>query len=76
MSSKVYNRVIGRLESGQPGPTVILIGSLHGNEPAGAEALTRVFAGLEADLSRLRGTTIGLAGNLAALEKKGAIRGY
>lgn len=66
MSSRVYNRVIGRAGGDHPGPTLILIGSIHGNEPAGAQALTRVFSTLNAGVDQLRGEAIGLIGNLRA----------
>ena len=60
-------RVISRYTTGRGGPTVVLIGGLHGNEPAGAQAIARVLARLEADGVPLRGEVTGLAGNLAAL---------
>ena len=60
-------RVFGRL-SGAPGPTLIVVGGLHGNEPAGAIALARIFARLrEHDGSGITGTFVGLAGNVKAL---------
>ena len=37
-------RVLGRLQGRKPGPTLILVGGLHGNEPAGVLALQRMFA--------------------------------
>ena len=67
MSSRVYNRVIGRAGGDHPGPTLILIGSIHGNEPAGAQALTMVFSTLNGGEDELRGEAIGLIGNLRAL---------
>lgn len=60
-------RRIGRLVGERPGPTLIVVGSLHGNEPAGVEGLRRVFTRLPG-CGELAGEVIGLAGNLAALE--------
>ena len=61
-------RVLGRLEGRKPGPTLILVAGLHGNEPAGVLALQRLFATLAADPRGLdRGRAVALAGNLKAL---------
>lgn len=48
-------------------PTLILVGSLHGNEPSGVDAIRRVFAELRKDDARVRGELIGLVGNVRAL---------
>lgn len=57
-------RELGRV--GSAGPTVVLIGAVHGNEPAGRAAIERVFASLEPN--RLRGRVVGLTGNRRAFE--------
>ncbi len=62
-----YARVLGRHTSGRPGPTVVVTGGVHGNEPAGCEALLRVLARLEREQVSLRGELWGVAGNLRAL---------
>ncbi len=66
-------RLLGRLEGRKPGPTLILVGGLHGNEPAGVLALQRMFAALASEARRSgvpgldRGRAVALAGNLKAL---------
>ena len=60
-------RVVGRYRGTRPGPLVIFVAGLHGNEPAGIEALERLFRGLESEAPPCRGEILGLAGNLAAL---------
>ncbi|MFW5696951.1 MAG: succinylglutamate desuccinylase/aspartoacylase family protein [Fimbriimonadaceae bacterium] len=40
------------VESGQPGPTVMIVGGVHGNEPAGAEAAKQILE-WEIDSGRL-----------------------
>jgi succinylglutamate desuccinylase len=60
-------RELGRIEAGDPGPTLICLGGLHGNEPAGVLALDRVLQQLYRNPAGLRGRLVGLAGNLAAL---------
>jgi predicted deacylase len=59
-------RVIERLRGGV-GPTLIAIGGLHGNEPAGVEVLRAVLGRLREDDAPVRGEVVGLIGNLRAL---------
>jgi succinylglutamate desuccinylase len=62
-----FSRVLGRYEGTAPGPTLIVTGGLHGNEPAGAVAARHVLDLLSARAPALRGRVVALAGNLAAL---------
>jgi succinylglutamate desuccinylase len=65
------DRVLGRLGEAAPGaPTLIVVGGLHGNEPAGVEASRRVTAALEDRRARLRGPVVFVAGNLQALARR------
>lgn len=50
------------------GPTLIITGGLHGNEPAGIEAMRRVIPELNLLKSKLRGRVYFVAGNTTALE--------
>ncbi|MFD2565677.1 succinylglutamate desuccinylase/aspartoacylase domain-containing protein [Aquimarina rubra] len=61
-------RLIGYYKGGQPGPTLIFFGGIHGNEPAGVFALKRVFEELENLKTPMSGTMYGISGNLWALE--------
>lgn len=61
--------VIGAFTGEAAGPTLIVIGGLHGNEPAGVEALFRVSAELAELEAPLRGRAYFLAGNTRALLK-------
>jgi hypothetical protein len=63
------NRQLGRIDGRQRGPTLLCLGGVHGNEPAGVLALQRVFRHLHAAGTPLRGDFIGLAGNLTALAR-------
>lgn len=63
-------RVIGEYAGGRPGPAVVLIGGLHGNEPAGILAIESVLGRLRAERAPLRGRVLGLAGNLGALAQR------
>lgn len=51
------------------GPTVVLIGSMHGNEPTGAVAIHQVMEELALSRVNLRGRVLGLLGNMEALAK-------
>lgn len=62
------HREVGRAGGDVAGPTLIVIGGVHGNEPSGLDAMARVFAHVEEHRVPIRGTFVGLAGNLGALE--------
>jgi succinylglutamate desuccinylase len=66
-------RVIGRFTGAYPGPLLIVLGGVHGNEPAGVEALSLIFKMLEIEPVvnpdfRFCGRLVGLRGNIQALE--------
>jgi len=61
------NRVIGKIETGKPGPTLVFFAGIHGNEVAGVFALEKVFADLEKVKDKIRGKVYGISGNLKAL---------
>ncbi|MEJ2086082.1 MAG: succinylglutamate desuccinylase/aspartoacylase family protein [Acidobacteriota bacterium] len=60
-------RQLGELRGVEPGPTLICVGGLHGNEPAGVLATQRVFTSLKGQEASFRGPFIGLVGNRQAL---------
>ena len=64
--ARAYRREIGRTGDGN-GPTLVVVGGVHGNEPSGVEALESVFAKIEQRGIPVRGRFIGLSGNLRAL---------
>ena len=61
------SRIIGTYSSGIPGPLLFVIGGIHGNEPAGVSALRRVFDTLDEINPEIKGTLIGVRGNVKAL---------
>lgn len=66
-------RVLGTLDSGRPGPTLLVTGGVHGNEPSGVTALQRVLArlhGAGGAAALARGRLVALAGNLPALGER------
>jgi hypothetical protein len=63
------DRYLGKLKGGQPGPCLVFFAGIHGNEPSGIFALNQVFEELQKSGYPFKGTIIGLAGNLWALER-------
>jgi succinylglutamate desuccinylase len=67
-SGFTYRRLIGRYAGDRPGPLLLCVAGLHGNEPAGVTALEHVMDLIRRRRPRMRGDLVGLAGNLGALE--------
>ncbi|MEQ9468220.1 MAG: succinylglutamate desuccinylase/aspartoacylase family protein [Ekhidna sp.] len=61
------SRMIGEKKGKEKGPTLIFMGGIHGNEPAGVFALCKVISQLNPE--RLRGNIYAISGNLHALRK-------
>jgi predicted deacylase len=57
-------RVIAELRGEAPGPTLVIVGGIHGNEPAGISAARRVLGTLTA--ADVRGEILALIGNRRA----------
>jgi hypothetical protein len=64
------HHLIGAIRGSLPGPTLIVVGSIHGNEPAGSLASYRILADIESKRQNLRGELILLYGNTRALSRK------
>jgi predicted deacylase len=64
-----YPRVIGRMRAQAPGPTVISIGGMHGNEPSGVIALRQLVERMEKEQLLRSGEFIALTGNIGALQE-------
>lgn len=61
--------LIGGYSGAAAGPTLIVVGSIHGNEPAGAEALFRVSETVAPKQEHLSGRVYLIAGNTRGLPK-------
>ena len=59
-------RILGKIEGTNPGPTVVFFGGIHGNETSGVFALKDALAGINS--AYVKGTIYGIAGNLKALK--------
>ena len=67
-------RVIGQYTGEVKGPLLIVLGGMHGNEPAGVKAIDLLFKMLEVEPItnpefKFHGKIIGIRGNLRALEE-------
>ncbi|MBV6655815.1 MAG: succinylglutamate desuccinylase/aspartoacylase family protein [Mameliella sp.] len=67
-----HKRLIGRYTGEYKGPLLICFGGMHGNEPAGIQALTILFKLLELEPEsnpdfRFKGKIVGFRGNLRAI---------
>lgn len=67
VADRATDRVIAHVRGGA-GRTLIVVGALHGNEPAGVEALRRVVSRLP-EPDRLRGEMLAVVGNVTALDR-------
>ncbi|MCA8956975.1 MAG: succinylglutamate desuccinylase/aspartoacylase family protein [Planctomycetes bacterium] len=65
--TRTWRRILGIHDTGIPGPTLVALGGIHGNEPAGVDALLRVLDRMRSQSMPLRGRLVALAGNLEAL---------
>ncbi|MCC7065676.1 MAG: succinylglutamate desuccinylase/aspartoacylase family protein [Planctomycetes bacterium] len=63
-------RELGRWDCGRPGPTLLVLAGIHGNEPAGVLAVQRVLGQLQEMELPLAGRIVAIAGNLAALREQ------
>ncbi len=61
------SRLIGKIESGNQGPTLVFSGGIHGNEPSGVIALVNVLNTLQKQNIPLKGNLLAIIGNVQAL---------
>lgn len=68
-------RIIGKYTEGRNGPLLLVLGAVHGNEPAGVKALEYLFKMLEVEhitnpKFKFNGTICGIIGNISAYKKR------
>ncbi|MEM7755136.1 MAG: succinylglutamate desuccinylase/aspartoacylase family protein [Planctomycetota bacterium] len=68
-------RLLGEHRGAREGPTLVAVGGIHGNEPAGLLAAERVLELLDRDDGLRCGRVVALRGNLRALGLRGALHG-
>jgi predicted deacylase len=64
------DHMIGAFVGQSDGPTLIAVGSLHGNEPAGSLALSRIAGHLKDLEAKLKGRVYLIAGNTRAIGQR------
>lgn len=62
-------RLLGAHDGSAGGPTMVVFGGIHGNEPAGTVAFRRVLLILQDTGIEVRGRLVGIAGNLEAMNR-------
>ncbi|MEQ9264246.1 MAG: succinylglutamate desuccinylase/aspartoacylase family protein [Balneolaceae bacterium] len=67
-SEQILKHFIGDVRGDNPGPTVIAVAGMHGNEPTGIQAIEQVIDLLEPLKEHIHGRFVGLKGNLTALK--------
>lgn len=67
MSYAFLPRVIERVRGAADGPTLVAVGAIHGNEPAGVAAIGAVLGRVRQRGAAVRGEVLGLVGNVRAL---------
>jgi Succinylglutamate desuccinylase / Aspartoacylase family len=68
--AKTGEHLIASVRGSLPGPTLIILGGIHGNEPAGVLAADRVLPHIQERRADLRGEVVLLRGNTRALERR------
>lgn len=61
------DRILGKIEGTQKGPTIVFFGGIHGNETSGIFALKDVLSRTNPD--KIKGTVYGVSGNLKAIKQ-------
>lgn len=61
------DRIIGEYTHGKEGPLLLVTAGLHGNETSGIFAMKKIFNCLKYEEVPIKGTFVGMAGNLAGL---------
>jgi predicted deacylase len=64
-----WQRIAGRFKGQHPGPKVVFMASLHGNEPAGSVAIHRVLKVLLERQMPFAGEVVGIIGNIKGLNE-------
>lgn len=64
------DRIIGEINGGKKGTTIIAIGGIHGNEPTGVSAIEKVISELKSVEDIFKGRFLGLRGNISALKQE------
>lgn len=64
---KPTERIVGIAGSKTTGPTVLIVGGMHGNEPAGVLAMERLFSEINEKSPNITGFVAGIRGNISAL---------
>lgn len=62
-----YDRVLWQYSGDSPGPVIVIFVGIHGNEPAGIQAVKRIKDKLTGQNKKIRGSVYAITGNIKAL---------
>jgi succinylglutamate desuccinylase len=63
------DRILGKIEGDLPGPLIICVAALHGNEQIGLHAFRNVISAIEHHQIPFRGKMVGITGNAKAIAR-------
>ncbi len=66
---KVSAHLLGDIKGANPGPTIIAMGGMHGNEATSITAIRRALELLAPQQKEMKGRFVGVQGNISALRK-------
>lgn len=70
MTEPHRDHILAVVEGAESGPTLVITGGVHGNEPAGLAAAVQVLEELRARRAPLHGRVYAVAGNISALAER------
>jgi predicted deacylase len=62
-----YDRILWQFSGELPGPVIVIFVGIHGNEPAGIEAVKKIKNKLKGKNNKVRGAVYAITGNIKAL---------
>lgn len=63
------DRILGKIEGEMPGPLIICLAGVHGNEQVGIHAFRNVYSAIRDHKIKFRGKLLGIVGNIKAIHE-------
>jgi len=62
-----YDRILWQCTGESPGPVIVIFVGIHGNEPAGIQAVKKIKEKITGENKKIRGSVYAITGNIKAL---------